>query len=462
MSIHLSLRSIKAGYLNTIINILLIALMVIFLVSVIQIYGYINGLVTEVSSYTQEVIILKPNASLGIDFYMGPIPRNTSAGRPIFNAYKTLLYDKLIYNASFNDEDLINLMNVGGIKNVVRGLTISIYLFNDINVSVESDEKYLYKPPLEIKHLTPTLLAVDARNLSFLADFNDIIEGDFITPYSNEILITEELAHETGLRIGDKIKIFAGGHMYEFKIVGIFSGNNNIFYGGYSIVGDLNYFLKIIEEEYYVFISQYIEDGSWPAYNRLYVQPESAFDVFEAADEIRNTLGVKYRELGVFYHQPNIEVLINALRSLGNRYNTLIYIASFPLVGVLIGLRILDVKNGKKHIALLKAIGWGNKDILVFSLVQTLFIGILGGLLAALILYGLTPFIKDMLILKPSGTGYVNNIVKQMLERVFSSIPNTNFILIAPILGIAIFIAANIGVIAYYIRLEPSNVLKEV
>ena len=462
MSTYVSLRHIKGGYVSTLVNVVMIAVLVLSTVSILQIYNNVNTLIEEMSSITNTVIILKPNASFSSSLFMGPIPRNTQETQRLFNHYKVYRYDRFIYNNSFKQEDLYRLDNIEGVEDIAGGLTITIYLYRDINVSVQSDNKYLYKPPLDIYHLILDILAIDARNLSFLADFNDIVEGDFIRPNSNELVIAEGVANKYGFKVGDIVKIYAGAHMYKFRIVGIFSGSSNIFYGYYNVVGDYNYIRKIIEKEYAVFIDEHLRNGSWPAYNRIYIQPYSAYDVLDVASEIRRVLMDKYPNLGVFYHRSNIEVLINTLRSLSNRYNILLYISSLPIAGVLIGLRILDVKSGKRYIALMKAMGWGNIDVLKYTLTYTLVIGLFGGLLGTTSLYILAPLIKNFLLIEPSGTIYVKSIVTKMLDTVLSGFPDLNLAMYAIVYGLLVFLAANIMVVIYYISLEASKILREV
>lgn len=141
---------------------------------------------------------------------------------------------------------------------------------------------------------------------------------------------------------------------------------------------------------------------------------------------------------------------------------TSIYSSALPLIGVLVGLRILDVKSGKKYIALMKAMGWGNKDILVYTMSYTVVIGLLGGILGTIFIFALSPVIKNYLIIEPSGTLYTKSIVTNMLRETLGDFPDTNLALVAPIYGLLIFLVANILVVVYYLRLEPSTILREV
>lgn len=305
------------------------------------------------------------------------------------------------------------------------------------------------------------MLAVEASKVDFLSDFNNIVYGDFITPGSNELLINKLYAEYLGLSVGSRIMIYFGMHIYEFRIVGVFMGGETPLYN-YHLVGDLDYILNILSKEYGVFVDKYVESGEWPAYNMLYVKAGSPYKVYNLANEMDMVLGDKYPGLGIHYYRTSLDIITNVLRSINYTYMVVLWLSTLPLIGVLAGLRILDLKAGKRHIALLKAVGWSNKDILIYTLVQTIVMGLAGGLLATVTLYILAPFIRNMLMIEPSGTGYARNIVKNMLENVLSGIPDPNFTLLAPILGIAIFIAANIGILAYYIRLEPSKVLQGV
>ena len=169
-----------------------------------------------------------------------------------------------------------------------------------------------------------------------------------------------------------------------------------------------------------------------------------------------------YPSLGLLYHRSSLDIVVNMLEELSRTYVILMYSSALPLIGVLVGLRILDVKSGKKYIALMKAVGWGNRDILVYTMSYTIIIGLLGGILGAVSLFALSPIIKNYLIIEPSGTIYIKSIVTNMLRETLGNFPDINLALVAPVYGLLIFLVANILVVIYYLRLEPSKILKEV
>lgn len=458
MNIRVHFRSVAGDKVKLLLNALVVAVLLFSFATINPLYRNTGLLISETSGIIYTTLIVIPNSTTLASFPTGPIPRNTSQNQEIINYYVNNYYNFIRY--AFDERDVSIVSSINDVDKVVRGLMVNVRYYSRIDVDVNrSKEKYLAAPP--DGGVTGKLLAIEATKVDFLSDFNNIVYGDFITPGSNEVLINKLYSEQLGVSVGSKIKIYFGMRMYEFKVVGIFMAGEIPLYN-YHLVADLDYITNILSNEYRMFLDKYIRSGEWPSYTRLYVTAKSIYRVHDVANEINGLLRDDYPGLGINYYRTSLDVMANVLRNINYTYMLALWLSTIPLIGALAGLRILDIRVGRKYIALLKAIGWSNKDILAYTLVQTIVFGIVGGVLATILLYSLTPLLRGALVIEPSGAGFTRNIVKKMLENLAYNIPDPNFAILAPVLGIAVFMAANIGVIIYYLNLEPSKVLREV
>jgi ABC-type lipoprotein release transport system permease subunit len=185
-----------------------------------------------------------------------------------------------------------------------------------------------------------------------------IIEGRRPRPGSSEIITGASISRRfKGASLGDTLHFV----MRDWTVVGVFDAGNTGFSS--EIWGDADQLMQAFRR---------------PVYSSLIfrLRDPSAFEAVKARIETdpRLTLEAK-RETRYYLDQS--EIMVNFLRMLG------ITLTSIFSIGAVIGAMITmysAVANRTSEIATLRAIGFQRKDILVAFLLESLFLGLMGGL----------------------------------------------------------------------------------
>ncbi len=440
-----------------------IVILVMLLISIINVYPLANAvgsIFENYSSITSTLIYIKPNADHYASIY------------PLFSP-ETGFNMKLDLKKLFNETDYNRVKNIGHVEKVIKSLTFQVSLHPDTEVWREKEklESGGLEGPRHI-YLKIFLVCVEANKTEgVISYFNNLVEGRFVEPGTNEIVISSDLSGETGLKVGDEVKIPFGLMIgYEnassleevksltfvrFKIVGLINAPKR--WG--DAAADLGFMMKIFRETNMEKLQPYIANGSFPVYTGFYVKvdsPDYLFDVEQSIKEMYPHVGVEYPAALASLSK---EVLAGVKRS----YDVLILFMIVPTAVILFSVRVLEGLRSRRQIGLLKAIGWRNKHVLIFILVETVVVGVLGGFFASIVSLLLAPFLRKVFLVGGYfGEDVVRADVKTLLYSVVSRIPDKTLLVYSPILGILIFLLASLFTTVYYIRLSPAETLKEV
>jgi putative ABC transport system permease protein len=216
--------------------------------------------------------------------------------------------------------------------------------------------------------------------------------------------------------------------------------------------------MKIFRETNLEKLQPYIANDSFPIYTGFYVKVDSPDNLFDVEQSIKE----RYPDAGIEYPAALASLSREVLAGVKRSYDMLILFMTVPTAVILFSVRVLEGLRSHRQIGLLKAIGWRNKHVLIFILVETIVVGILGGLTASLASLLLAPYLRGIFLTGGYfGEGVVRADVKSMLYNVVSGIPDKTLLIYSPILGMSIFLMASLFTTIYYAHLSPAETLKE-
>lgn len=218
-----------------------------------------------------------------------------------------------------------------------------------------------------------------------------IKSGDFISLLSspNGIVMGSGLATKLNLKVGDNVNITTPtGNLVMLKVIGIFSF-------GIGTIDNTKSYANITKvQEILGRDKSYITD--------LHIKMKDPMQALEIKSSIKNQFGYKTED----WSEANAFIL--AGEQIRNTMTfvvcmTLLVVAGFGIYNIM----NMNVINKMKDIAILKATGFGSKDIVSIFLLQAIIIGFLGALLGILLglgicyLLSITPFpAGDMVSIK--------------------------------------------------------------
>jgi|GEM_PF-1103217 len=454
--LSVSIRRLYRDYLRTTFYILIIASLLVSISIIIPLNATINLSIEKFSNLTSTVIKVNRNIHFLDRVMLGdPNSFNESLSRVITN--KTLC---------FSIDDIIRIEGINHVKKIVKGIRFEVGWRPNTEKWREYEKKLaeeigLHGHSVKIYYQIGVLGVEVDKAGDIVADFKNILEGRFIRPGSNEIILSKATIDYTGVKIGDYITIPIGDppRNYTFHVTGVLlTPRPPVELGA---VVDLNYMLKILNEVYGDVVNKYIAKRSFPLYHILYIKVDSIKSLYDVGNEIMKL----YPEAGVEYNIVSASILTSTLNSFRNIYNIVSTALFIPFASTLFIARALETIRSRREIGLLKAVGWRNRHIITYIIIQTIIIGLLGGLVSTLAIIFLAPYIRGLFAINPTGLGLSGEAKAEayaVLSIILHNIPDIRFTLLAPIYGIAIFILASIFTTIYYLRLEPSTALKEV
>ncbi len=237
------------------------------------------------------------------------------------------------------------------------------------------------------KKVPITLFSTDAENIQMFADtgFFNLSSGRlFEENESSSIVLGETIAKkyfDKELKLRQTIKL----NGQEFKIIGLIGSESPL--GG--VGGDLGSIA-------YISSTGYEKLGGTLHPTEVMIVIEDASEADRIAEEIRVNLEKKYGEksVTVLTAEETLE-LVNSIFGL-----ITVFLAGIAAISLIVGgigianAMITSVLERKQEIGLMKALGASNFTVLLLVMLESAFIGIVGGVIGLLVGYGLSLIIS--------------------------------------------------------------------
>jgi putative ABC transport system permease protein len=267
-----------------------------------------------------------------------------------------------------NDNDISNIEGFSGVESAVPIYSTSAIMeFNGerINVSVNAAD-------------------ADDTELFDASGFFDVAEGrDFSKNESTSVLIGNAIANdyfEKAINVRKQIKI----NRETYKVIGILKPQAQSFGGGPDTGNTVFMSLDAFKR---------LSDELNPAIT--FVTAEDNVDVEELADEIKEYFDDKYGDDSVnILSSEKILEQVNSLLGI-----VTLFIAGLAGISLVVGgigimnAMISSILERTKEIGLYKSLGASQKKILVLFILESAFIGLLGGVIGLLIGFGMAELI---------------------------------------------------------------------
>ncbi len=488
------------GFSWTLLQVILIMLLLLTLSTVLPLTQVFAEQAKRYSMQTTTLIEIRPikdhTTTLEID------------QARIFNPGSNLYFE----DQFFNESDVKRLLEISHVDRVIRGLEIKPKIFlgyekclntsqaSEIvewfieyqaryyNISIQKTrerlletasranmtlEEYVLNISKAWLSIMPTILGIDLDATDgVLTYFNDVIQGRFLKG-KNEILLTIDYTRPIIIEsdralpcsgkaiVGDMVEIMYMNdekpltnlyESYRVRLVGILSPYKRL--GG---VASLDFVLEMARDQLKEANSIILD--KLPLYTVLYVKVDKPENVMDVANEIMDM----YPNAGVYYSGYTASLAGELIKSLEANYRLTTYI----LIGISIALisvaRGLEALKSKRDIGLLKTLGWSDKEILLLTIIIASIVGLSAGVLSSISLVILKPYIINFIkpSIPPTGNVATYN-VKKIIEYLVDDIPPNHILILTPLLGTVISLAASIISIVLYLRMSPDNVLRGV
>lgn len=310
-------------------------------------------------------------------------------GSPHVRVYNPLEVkdEKIIANANKNNEGWF-VVHHQRPKNDLSKIKNALFLSSEIEKlpQVEgvapqvSTQVFFNNGPIQI---SGTMSGIDVRKQKELFNLESKMdEGslDNLLTSSNAIIMGKGLAEKVNVQLGDRVSVTTPeGNNLVLKVVGIFS------YGMSAFDDSKSYASIATVQKILMRDPSYITD--------LHIKLKDINEARSFASTIHDQLKV---------YAEDWETANSSLLAGDKIRNTMTAVISFTLLLVagfgIYNIMNMNIINKMKDIAILKATGFQGNDIIGIFLLQSVIIGILGGLLGLLLGYGgcyllsITPF----------------------------------------------------------------------
>ncbi len=236
-------------------------------------------------------------------------------------------------------------------------------------------------------------------NESFVEGTSKIVDGSMITneDKENNIIISEDLAEENDLEVGDTITLYSPSdtsQTYEFKIVGIFETESNSSDDNFMNMSALNSQNQIYTTV--TAINKILEnDDNTNSLNaRFYLQNSDDFDKFEKE--------VREKGLSDYYQvSNNIDQITATLKPIQNISNfSLTFLIIILIVGAIIltVINMLNIRDRKYEIGVLRSIGMSKIKLITQLILELFIIAVISFIIGTAIGYGLSQPATDKIL----------------------------------------------------------------
>ncbi|OGD48296.1 hypothetical protein A3K78_06535 [Candidatus Bathyarchaeota archaeon RBG_13_52_12] len=209
---------------------------------------------------------------------------------------------------------------------------------------------------------------------SAMLPYANIQEGSYLNPaYTDEAIVNIGLA--TAYVLDDKVSLEIKGSEHTFRIVGVYD----------SLLPkqmDPEHAVAVDLETYWGLLDTPPSDRRYSSLLISSIEPEQG-------ETLARNLRERYSNktgLYVSYQYALAKYTIDLLHSASNFYNTLNVILLVTAAGSILLVRLIDMLERRKEIGLLTVLGWKERDIVIYMLVQTCLVSFSGFLLGATLL----------------------------------------------------------------------------
>lgn len=189
---------------------------------------------------------------------------------------------------------------------------------------------------------------------------DNIIQGDMLKDTDVKmIVVPKTFAEDYKKTIGSKVVL----DDVSFKVKGIYevSSMDN------DIIANIDEVIKYFD----------LPSDQVNYYNISLINPQKA-------SKVRNLIKFKFEELEAYSQQDTLEMVGDLLGNLRLLVIVVSIIAAIVAGVGIINTMLMSVMERTKEIGTLKAVGWTNGNVMLMILLESLFIGIIGGILGIL------------------------------------------------------------------------------
>jgi cell division protein FtsX len=490
----LAFKKIMSEKAWSLTHIILVILVLILLSTVFPLTQFIHVTASRYINQTTTVIEVRPHAQV---YYS-------------WNLESPL---DVHYNEFFNNSDVERIMNITYVTDVIRGVELHVRVFPGFSKCIPGypgenlTELYIKIVQDEYPDLTREeiisrlerisklsglsfdevvknqlegwlssgfeLLGIEAEKLGGVSSyFNDIIDGRFINPGTNETVISIDkvrfgyvmgdrvLSCNESVNLGDSLDILYERYYppdspykcYKVKVVGFKSPH--IFD---DMVVDYEFAINLIKTELNV---NRHEDmlKKLPLYTVLFVKVDSPEHVNEVAKKIMEI----YPMAGVYFSGRASNEAYKLLSSIEASYTLTFYSTASVTVAIIFIARVFEIFKRRREYGLLRSVGWYKSSVSILNLVTGLMLGLLAGVFASAILIALKPYIVNLLEVDIIRHGLIEHEVGSVLNYLTRNVPPDYMLILNPLIGLIISGIASLISIFVYLRIPLEETLKEV
>ncbi|HEW94011.1 hypothetical protein DRN87_04010 [Candidatus Geothermarchaeota archaeon] len=418
------------------------------------------------------------------------------------------------YNEYFNETDVERIMNITHVTDVIRGVELHVRVFpgyskcipnkDEVNLTElyikivkaeypDTTREEIISRLREVASMTGlsideivenklkgwlasgfNLLGIETDKLEGVSSyFNDIIDGRFINPGSNETAISVDkvrfgyvigkkvIACNSSVDLGDTLELLftndkvLGGELYRcYKVELVGFKSPHVFD---DMVVDYEFALNIIKTELGEGGGRDILD-KLPLYTVLFVKVDSPEHVKAVAEEIMEM----YPGAGVYFSGQAASEAYRLLNSIETSLILTFYLTTGVTISVIFLARVFEVVKRRREYGLFRSVGWYKNTIIIFNLVSGLLIGLLAGGFASITLLALKPYLIDLLKVNIASHGLIEYEVSTVVNYMTRNIPPTYMLILNPFIGALISVVASFISILVYLSIPLENALKEV
>jgi len=264
------------------------------------------------------------------------------------------LYQPELSGLDLSWQDKLN--SISGVKKAIPETYVQVISLDGrpVNVFSASDSVTLYAAPKQ-----------DLKDGSYSSTLENIIKGRMISNSDRfTVMISEQFAKDHGKTIGSSIKF----NDKKFTVVGIFEVQSSF----------LDNLVAIDREDA---IDAFDLDSK--RLNTFLVVPAN----ISQSESIARKIEFKYDDLSAQTSQEASERIGDLLGNLRLLVVVVSIIAAIVAGVGIINTMLMSVMERTKEIGTLKAVGWTDSNVMTMIVIESIFIGILGGILGIVVGY---------------------------------------------------------------------------
>lgn len=234
---------------------------------------------------------------------------------------------------------------------------------------------------------------------AFVSGTSKITDGNMITneDKENNIVISEDLADENDLKVGDTVKLYSpsdSNQTYEFNIIGIFETESDSSDDNFMNIAALNSQNQIYITETAMNTILENTDNANSLNAKFYLKDSNDLDKFEKE--------VREKGLSDYYNvSDNTDQITATLKPIQNISNfSLTFLIIILIVGAIIlaVINMLNIRDRKYEIGVLRAIGMSKSKLITQLILELFIIAVISFIIGTGIGYGLSQPVTNKML----------------------------------------------------------------